>query len=171
MTLQEVSKWQIDSNPPGPGTSAAGAYQITNPTLKELIEEMGLTGDELFDLPMQDRMSLHLMRRRGLEKFLAGEMDRESFAEGMAKEWASFPVLRDTTRRVKNKNTGVYTNIPVLRGASYYANDGINKAFKGDKGAFERYESLYHTAGRILAPKEAPLPASKPQTIGKVQGE
>lgn len=160
MTLKEVSDWQKDSNPPGLGTSVAGAYQIKNSTLNGLIKNMGLTGDELFDREMQDRMAMQLMEEVGLKKFLAGEMDLESFAEGMSKLWASLPVLRDTTRRVKKNK--VYVNIPVLIGQSYYVGDGINKAFKGDKGAFEKYKSLYETKGRTLAPKETKLPLSKP---------
>lgn len=45
-------------------SSALGAYQIVSKTLRSLIEEMGLTGNELFSPAMQDRMAERLLARR-----------------------------------------------------------------------------------------------------------
>lgn len=136
MTVNEVSAWQVASNPPGKGTSAAGAYQIINKTLKGLIRIMGLTGDELFSTELQDEMSLVLMKGRGLDRFLSGKTDRDTFANEMAKEWASLPVLKPTQRGSRTIDVG----------ESYYKGDGVNQAFKGE-GKFEAYQEVYALVG------------------------
>ncbi len=49
----------------GRGSSALGAYQITRQTLRDyLMPTLGLSGDELFDEKLQDRMAYQLRRRR-----------------------------------------------------------------------------------------------------------
>lgn len=65
-----------------------GKYQIVGTTLRSLKKEMGLTGNEIFDKQMQDRMFLHLLNRRGLQKFQAGEITQARFMENLSKEWA-----------------------------------------------------------------------------------
>lgn len=73
MTLNEVRQLQRQmlANPEnrakygdGKGSSALGRYQIVGKTLQGLMEEMGLSGDELYDQKMQDRMARHLLQRR-----------------------------------------------------------------------------------------------------------
>jgi len=106
------------------GSSASGHYQImantldAPKTLGDLIGEMRLTGDELFDPNMQDRMGLHLLRRRGYDKWMRGEITDVHFARNLAMEWASFPVLAPTKGSHRQ----------LKRGQSYYAGDGVNKA-------------------------------------------
>jgi len=122
MTLDEVEaaqpKWTKRF-----GSSAAGAAQFMRntldapKTLRDLEGEMGLTGDELFEPDLQDRMAFHLLRRRGYDKFIAGKLSRTAFGNNLAKEWASFPVLCDMA--------GAHG--PVTRGDTYYEQDGINK--------------------------------------------
>jgi len=135
LTINEVLSWQVASNPTGPDTSAAGAYQIIRPTLMGLVRSMGLKGDELFDNELQDRMAISLMNGRGLQKFLTGDLDGDSFANKMAREWASLPVLKEDRRGRRI----------IAIGQSYYRGDGVNKAFKGEK-AFEQYKELYALA-------------------------
>ncbi|SDL37217.1 hypothetical protein [Paracoccus chinensis] len=48
---------------PGGGSSALGRYQIVGKTMRGLMKTMGLTGDELFDEQMQDRMAMELVRQ------------------------------------------------------------------------------------------------------------
>ena len=117
MTVSQVLEWQdsIDARYP---SEAAGAYQVMEDTLRELVTSGQLDPDLLFDEATQDAVAEMLMERRGLSKFLAGTLSAEDFADSLAKEWASFPVLRDqngANRRIK-------------RGQSYYAGDGLNKA-------------------------------------------
>jgi len=111
MTINEVLDWQVEANPPGPGTAAAGKYQIINKTLKDLVDKAGLTGEELFNEETQDRLAMILLKRRGLDKFLAGSITQEQFANNLAKEWASLPVVSGAKK-----------------GKSFFDGDGINNA-------------------------------------------
>lgn len=45
-------------------SSAVGRYQIVSKTLSGLVQELGLSGNELFDERLQDRMAMQLVRRR-----------------------------------------------------------------------------------------------------------
>ena len=126
MTIDEVLDWQAAANPPGPGTAAAGRYQIIEQTLRGLKRQMDLTGDERFDPAMQDRMAFELMLGRGWDRFARGTLGARDFALSLAKEWASLPVL-DTARGAHRL---------VHRGQSYYAGDGVNKAL-ADADSFE----------------------------------
>lgn len=123
MTLDEVQKAQPTWTKRF-GSSAAGAAQIMRDTMDspktmaDLEGEMGLSGSELFDPDMQDRMAFHLLKRRGYEQFMSGRIGVVAFAKRLAQEWASFPVLAATK--------GAHRQ--VKRGQSYYAGDGVNKA-------------------------------------------
>lgn len=73
MTLKEILavQQQMLANPEnratygdGKGSSALGRYQITGATLRDLIEELGLSGEELYDKSMQDRLAMALIDRR-----------------------------------------------------------------------------------------------------------
>ncbi|MGQ0526961.1 MAG: hypothetical protein ACT4OY_02850 [Alphaproteobacteria bacterium] len=108
-TINDVLKIQ-DGLAASKGSSAAGKYQIMRYTMRGLIKEMGLTGDELFDEKMQDRMAVHLLNRRGYQKFLNNEISVGQFVKNLSMEWASLP--KDAS------------------GKSYYAGDKMgNKAF------------------------------------------
>lgn len=111
MTIAEVLAWQEAANPPGPGTAAAGKFQIIRPTLLDLMGREGLTGEELFDQEMQDRLAVSLLKRRGLNKWLNGDLDDDAFMNNLAAEWASLPMA-----------TGPKA------GRSRYDGDGVNSA-------------------------------------------
>ena len=99
-------------------SSAIGGYQFITATLDSLKSSLGLTGKELFDVAFQDDLAIALMIRRGLMKYLRGELSAEAFANNLAKEWASLPVvtpIKGASRQLK-------------AGQSYYAGDGLNKA-------------------------------------------
>ncbi len=98
-------------------SSAAGKYQIINKTLRTLKEKMGLTGKEKFTPDLQDRMGYQLLRYRGYDQFMAGQITVAQFGKNLAMEWASLPVLAGT------KN---YKCVNIKRGTSYYAGDGLN---------------------------------------------
>lgn len=99
MTLNEVMrvtrarKGPRGEGGPGDPSTAAGRYQILNATMAGLIKEMGLTGQEIFDEDMQDQMAIQLLRRRGLDKFLAGTLSKESFARGLMNEWTGLKAV------------------------------------------------------------------------------
>ncbi|EIZ87152.1 putative transmembrane protein [Methylobacterium sp. GXF4] len=100
------------------GSSACGRYQFMTATLQDLRKQMVLMGTDLFTPDFQDRLAMQLLLRRGYDKFMAGKMTITAFGLAIAQEWASFPVLtacKGATRQL-------------VRGQSYYAGDGLNKA-------------------------------------------
>lgn len=117
MTVGQVLDWQ-DSIDRLYQSEAAGAYQILEDTLRGLYREAGVPLTARYDRATQDRLALGLLRRRGLDDFLAGRISDAAFALSLAKEWASLPVPHDIQRRGRT----------VRAGQSYYAGDGLNKA-------------------------------------------
>jgi len=111
MTVGEVLDWQSRSVAAGSASSAAGRYQIIRPTLSGLVSQGAVSRSDRFDQATQDRLAGVLMERRGLSSYRSGRMSAETFANNLAKEWASLPVV-----------TGG------KRGRSYYAGDGLNNA-------------------------------------------
>ena len=106
MTVNEVRAMQKKQM----GNKAAGAYQIIPATFDYLMGKMKLSGNEKFTPEMQDRMAVQLLERRGLSKFQAGKMSIEDFGNEVAKEWASFPLLKEIKdkRGVKKVGTSYY---------------------------------------------------------------
>jgi hypothetical protein len=113
------------------GNKAAGAYQFKPQTLKTLIKDLGLTGNEKFTPAFQDVLATRLLERRGLNDYLAGNMPAEKFALGAAKEWASLPVLTPMMGRKQE----------VQPGMSYYQGYGSNKALL-NADEFNNYKQL-----------------------------
>jgi hypothetical protein len=99
-------------------SSALGGYQFLTATLDSLKKDLKLTGKEVMSEAFQDDLAVALMNRRGHMKYLRGEMGPEAFANELAKEWASLPVVT----RIKGAHR--YVN----PGQSYYSGDGLNKA-------------------------------------------
>ena len=109
MSLKEVLQFQhnlvaVDGLP----SSASGRYQFMPDTLKGLMTQMRLTGDERFTPEMQDNLALQLLKNRGLESWQQGKLSDVGFMQNLSQEWASLP----------NPHTG----------ASWYDKDGLNKS-------------------------------------------
>lgn len=110
MTIGEVLAWQ-DSIDARYQSEAAGKFQIMEDTLRGLYRDAGLRLDDLFDAAGQRALAIQLLRRRGLDDYLAGLISAQSFANNLAKEWASLPVVSGPKK-----------------GRSYYSGDGLNKS-------------------------------------------
>lgn len=108
MTLDEVLGYQGQMVAQGSPSSAVGKYQFIRGTLDGLKQELGLSGTETFDEQLQDKLAVQLLKRRGVEKFLSGELTPEEFQFNLSQEWAGIP--KDAS------------------GASYYEGDGLNRA-------------------------------------------
>jgi muramidase (phage lysozyme) len=110
MTIAEVLAWQesIDARYQ---SEAAGRYQIMEDTLRPLPASAGLLAHDLFNEANQDALATVLLRRRGLDKFTSGQISVEEFANNLAREWASLPVVSGPKA-----------------GRSFYAGDGLNKS-------------------------------------------
>lgn len=102
MTVNEVIEWQK-----GRSFSAAGKYQVIRDTLIASKNQMGLSGNELYDEKMQDRIALHLLNGRGYQDYKSGDLPERDFMLNISKEWAAAP--KDET------------------GRGYYDGDGVNQ--------------------------------------------
>lgn len=148
----------------GPGwtrayrSSAAGAYQFMNATLKDLKRTEKLTGREVFTPAMQDRLGLALLRRRDFDGFMAGTIGLNAFGLGLAKEWASFPVLADTK--------GAHR--AVARGETYYAGDKLNRALVTPEAVIEVLTQVKVAAMPDKPAQPGAQPRSAPPNPGAI---
>ena len=113
MTIGEVLAAQKDSRSVG-GNSAAGAGQIIYKTLNHLVEKGVASPSERFSIETQRRLHKHLLNKRGLGKYMSGQMSLLDFGNNLAKEYAALPLLSNVGER--------------RAGKSYYGGDGKNKA-------------------------------------------
>lgn len=94
LTLQQVMELQKKHKP----GSAAGAYQIINPTMKGLISRMKLDPSKTkYDQATQDLMAMELLKQRGFDKYLSGQLPLEKARVNIAKEWAGLPAYGNTS--------------------------------------------------------------------------
>ncbi|QIG68412.1 lysozyme-like protein [Rhizobium phage RHph_TM33] len=131
-------------------SSAVGAPQFINKTLRALVAKLGLTGKEKLDANMQDRLAYQLLRDRGYDAWVSGRINTVEFAKRLAQEWASLPVLAGT-KNAKGQN--------IKRGSGYYDGDGLNSAKHVSADIFE------HTLEDALANKQTAVlvkPANTP---------
>ena len=104
MTIQEILDWQ-ESIDRFQDSEAVGRYQFMEDTLRgynndrsagpgnPLYARAGLSAGSLFNPENQDKMAIVLLNGRGLNRFLNGEISREQFANNLANEWASLPLV------------------------------------------------------------------------------
>lgn len=103
MTLDQILALQSRMRTPenralygdGKGSSALGRYQITSATLKDMMKQLGLTGDRLFDEDTQDEIARALLRRRGNDP------------AGLRSEWEGLRGVDDET--IRNAYNGTPT--------------------------------------------------------------
>lgn len=91
MTIREVQEAQrrlaADT-----GSSAFGKYQIMQYTLRDAINSLGLSPDDVFSPELQDRIATDfLLKRRGYEDWQMGRINDQQFLNNLAREWASIP--------------------------------------------------------------------------------
>lgn len=115
MTIGAVLDWQ-DSIDSRYMSEASGGWQFMEDTLRGLYREARLTRDDLFDERNQRKLATALLRRRGLDDYLRGDISAQKFGQNLSKEWASLPCFTvDRSGRP-------------AQGQSYYAGDGLNKS-------------------------------------------
>lgn len=118
MTVGEVLSWQSSIDRLY-NSEAAGAGQFMEDTLRDQVRKGVVSPDDLFDATTQDKLTVSLLRRRGLDKWQAGEITTEQFGTNLAKEWASLPVLQ-ATYDAKGR--------PIQPGQAYYGGVGANRS-------------------------------------------
>lgn len=122
MRLNDVLEFQRQMILNGSASSACGGYQFLLKTLDATMRQMGLSGEEIWTPDLQDRMAVHLMNGRGLQKYLDGQISATDFANNLSMEWASLPVVRSSD----SVGSSFYRKDV---GRSFYAGDGLNKSF------------------------------------------
>lgn len=107
MTLGEVMAYQQDVRNRGAASTAVGKYQFISGTLAGLQKELGLDTSLPFNSELQDKLAIRLLQKRGLDRYLTGSIDEDTFIRSLSQEWAALP---NTT------------------GRSFYDKDGLNKS-------------------------------------------
>lgn len=71
---------------------ALGRYQIQGNTAKYMLKRMGEDPNTfMFDAEGQERIFEELLKYRGIDKYMSGEITLEEFAHNLSKEWAALP--------------------------------------------------------------------------------
>lgn len=140
MTIGEVLAWQ-DSIDKQYMSEAAGRYQIMEDTLRGLYDEAGMTLSSRFDEKGQDQLAVALLRRRGLDRYLAGTIMTATFCNNLAHEWASLPLVSGAKK-----------------GRSAYDGDGLNKAGVDVKPFIAAVEAV----------KSAPVPQASTGFVARI---
>ena len=88
MTLGEIYAW-IDETPGQP--HAIGRYQMIPPTLRRVMDTLGVGEDTLFSPRIQDLAADVLLEEAGLSAFLRSDLSQKDFLNNLAKIWAGLP--------------------------------------------------------------------------------
>ena len=91
MLVKNVKNLQKQMVKNGAPSGAVGKYQFINKTLLELQKALKFKDTDVFSPELQDKMANKLLERRGLKKFLKGEIHIKNFMKNLSKEWASLP--------------------------------------------------------------------------------
>ncbi len=116
MTVGEVLAWQREFVEDGSPSSAVGNYQFIQGTLRSLVDHYNISMDRKFDKALQDRLAIHLLKKRGLDAYEDREISAKEFAHRLSMEWASLPQIIVTDP--DNPDPA----------SSYYNGDGLNNA-------------------------------------------
>jgi muramidase (phage lysozyme) len=135
MTIAEVLEYQRGMRQRGHESTAVGKYQIIKGTLESLIKEGYASPSDRFNASIQDRLATGLLKRRGLEKYQAGKLSKDQFADNLSKEWAS---------------------LPYRTGESYYAGVGSNKS----SGSRDQFMTAFARNGGVFAGPDSGYPAT-----------
>jgi hypothetical protein len=118
--------------------------------LSGLYAQAGLTTRDLFNENNQDRLATQLLYRRGLQDYLDGRISANKFANSLAKEWASLPVVSGPKK-----------------GRSYYSGDGLNKSHVSVEAFIGAVQAARPT---ITVPPVIDAPIAPPSTEVAPQG-
>ena len=86
-TVKEVLEWQKGLH----GNTAFGKYQITKDTLQGLVKSGDVKENDVFDQSTQDKAATALLKQAGLDEYLTGKIDKDTFANKLTKIWAALP--------------------------------------------------------------------------------
>lgn len=88
MTVGEIYAW-IDATPGQP--HAIGRYQFIPSTLRRLVRHLGVRPEQVFSPTLQDQLADVLLADAGIHQVRAGDINRHTFMNNLAKIWAGLP--------------------------------------------------------------------------------
>lgn len=165
MTVAEVLNFQAGMRGQGYESTAVGKYQIIRDTLAGLVGRGVVGPDDVFSPGTQDKLALALMKGRGLDKYLAGDLPADAFADSLAREWASLPLASG-----KSAYAGVGSNKSLLSRDEFMsvfaANGGV---FAGPKSGYAA--TLHGTEAVVPLPDGKTIPVEMPALADNLRGQ
>jgi len=89
-------------------SSAVGAYQVIEPTLRRLVKKLGIDENAKFDKATQDRIGLELLREAGGDKYRKGKITSRQYQNRIASTWASVATTKGKSKY--GQHTGTSTS-------------------------------------------------------------
>jgi hypothetical protein len=86
-------------------SSAVGAYQITEPTLRRLTKKLGIGKNAKFDKATQDKLGLELLKEAGGDKYKKGKITAKQYQNRIAGVWASVATTKGKSRYGQHTGT------------------------------------------------------------------
>lgn len=120
-TLDEILSMQLAARARGVASTAVGKYQVIYPTLKGLKKDLKLTGKEPFDKTLQDKLGYGLLKRRGWDAYVAGDISARTFAYRLSQEFAALP----SPETGRSYYAGVGNNKPLVKLSTVYSALGV----------------------------------------------
>ena len=98
MTIQQVTELQSTMKAQGFESTAIGKYQTISSTLREQVAKLKIPSNAKFDSTTQDSIGLNLLKYAGYDKYQAGKISADTFADSLASVWASLPLQNGQSR-------------------------------------------------------------------------
>ena len=155
MTVAQVLEFQKTMIENGHESTAVGKYQIVNSTLRDLVKQNAISLEDTFNSTTQDKAAVSLLRLQGLDSYLAGQLNKDDFADKVAKVWASLPL-----RSGNSAYHGVGSNKAGASRQEYmtaFARDG--GMFSGPKSG---YPATLHGSEAVIPLKNGSVPVTMP---------
>jgi len=143
MTINEVLEMQRQmlQHPANKhNSSAAGAYQIVRKTLLSLVDDLGLSGDELYSREMQDRLAMELLRRR-----------RGQGIAGLRNEWEGLRYVDDDVIHKAMGQQSIPLVDPAVQAAADKAQSERQRQLEAETRERERQLELVQQYSQKLA--------------------
>ena len=144
MTIGEVREAQARQR----GSSAIGRYQFMAKTLPEAMKGTGLTDRDMFSAENQDKLAMWLLKRRGYDKWVSGQLSDRDFGRNLSMEWASVP--------------NPYTGGSYYGQKVKYGSDVLLKALLEAKGSAGGQPTPQSSPGGAAATPQAPTSTNTP---------
>lgn len=107
MSVENVLNLQRSVISEGQYGSGCGRYRLVYGCLISTREQLGLTGQEVFDQSVQDRCAVSLLRQCGLNALLSSLITVDRFIDNLAMQWPSLPTTIGRSYYARPTNVSV----------------------------------------------------------------